>query len=564
MKKIILLTALIGLVFVTCKKNSAVSPSSDKEIYSFVLPMPSPLPWVAGIIGTDTIIVKVQPGVSLVSITPDIQYNGASISPAIGTPVNFTSPVIYTVTAVDGSTRRYVVIVSPKSTTKQILSFQFKKSDNPALAADAIGQFLNDSTITVQVSGTVDVRNLTPTITHNGMSINPGAYPTDYSNVVYYTVTAEDGSTKKHAVWINANSTVYIGSANGYVYALDAGTGQQIWSFNGGRQMGSPIYYQNKVYVAAQGGSVYCLDALTGASIWSFSNQVTGYTTPCIYNGTVYIGYNRSSPYGDGLYAIDAATGTLLWTKPLAAGVGYGGIANPTAANGYVVITEFNSGIRALNASNGNLIWSRNPGIMMANPLVSGGVAYVGSETSLLTAFDLATGNIIWQNAGPISPYNSPVILNNTIYTGGGLYMYAINKTNGSVIWSEQSWGGYFGLGDPSHSTVGRFSSPAISVSDTSLFAGCDDFDTYCLNLNTGAKKWFYPYSVEIKNSSPNPVVGHGMVVVNREDNSLYAFSAKSGILIWKFTASGAINTDPCMTDNIGNVFYTGNSGNNN
>lgn len=556
LKKIIFISSIAGVFFIACKKNT-ISRSSDKEIHSFLLPDLQP---VNIVIRNDTITVKIPPGANPVNVIPDIEFSGKSISPAIGVPQNFTHPVMYTVTAEDGSTRNYVVLVSNLSVTKEIIDFHFSAAENSNLSSNAVGRILNDSSILVPLPATADVHTFVPTITHNGISISPtSGEAVDFSNPVYYTVTAEDGSTRKYKVWVSANSTVFIGSANGFVYALEAGSGQVKWSFNGGKPMGSPIYYQGRIYVAAlQGGSVYCLDAETGSSIWSFANQSTIYTTPCVYNGTVYIGYTNTH---SGLYALNATTGGVLWATSGSYDVL---IANPAAVDGYVVITGFNTGVKVFNSGNGNLVWGNYPGIVKANPLVAGGVVYVGSESKMLTAYDLATGNIIWQNDIGPNPSGTPVMVNDVIYLGRSSYMYALNKSDGTVIWSQQSWGGYLGIGDNAHSGSGAFSAPAISLADNSVFAGCSDNGTYCLDLRTGAKKWVYPNSVEIKATSPNPVVAHGMLVVNREDNSLYAFSTRSGSILWKFTASGAINTDPCMTDYSGNVFYTGNSGNNN
>ena len=81
-------------------------PSSDKAITAFTL---------AGVNGTinegaGTIALALPYGTDVAALTPAITHTGASIRPA--GPQNFSSPVIYTVTAADGSTKPYVVTVS--------------------------------------------------------------------------------------------------------------------------------------------------------------------------------------------------------------------------------------------------------------------------------------------------------------------------------------------------------------------------------------------------------------------------------------------------------------------
>jgi len=556
-KKITLITLVILSFFMSCKKGSVNSLSSDKEIYSFVLPFPSPIPWVSGTINNDTITVKVQPGVSLANITPVIQYYGKSISPAEGTALNFTSPVTYTITAEDGSTRRQVVIVSYKSTTKDITDFRFRPTENPGLATAVVGQLINDSSIVVRVPASTNVSALVPTITHNGVSVSPrSGQAADFSDVVNYTVSAEDGSTKKYNVSVTSNNMVYVGSSNGLLYAVDALSGQLKWSFNGGgMQMDGPICYQGKVYVTVSGGGpVYCLNEQTGAIIWSRASAASsGYGTPCVFNGTVYIGSSKAIGgfIECSLNAIDANTGTLKWSK-IIANTMYGSLNTATAVAGYVVITEFVTGLHVLDAVTGNEVWTIGLGINSANPLVKNGIIYIGGEFTFLKAYDIATGTIVWQNNTIFGNTSGcPVMANNMIYVNAGFKMYGVNKTTGTIVWSQTSWGS------------GYFSSASVSLSDTALYTASNDGFLYGLNLNTGAIKWSFNDFMSAGTSySPSPVAANGMVVVNRQDNTLYALSTKTGKLIWKFTAPGPVNTDPCVTDVAGNAYYTGRSGN--
>lgn len=81
-------------------------PSSDKAITAFTL---------AGVNGSidesaGTITLTLPYGTDVTALTPAITHTGASVSPTGAQ--NFTSPVTYTVTAADGSTKPYVVTVT--------------------------------------------------------------------------------------------------------------------------------------------------------------------------------------------------------------------------------------------------------------------------------------------------------------------------------------------------------------------------------------------------------------------------------------------------------------------
>jgi quinohemoprotein ethanol dehydrogenase len=116
------------------------------------------------------------------------------------------------------------------------------------------------------------------------------------------------------------------------VHAIDARTGQKIWSFDPGvdRSKGyrgccdvvsrGLALYKGKVFVAAYDGRLIALDAATGAKVWEkdtltdheHSYTITG--APRVFNGKVVIGQSGAE-YGARGYitAYDSETGHQLW-----------------------------------------------------------------------------------------------------------------------------------------------------------------------------------------------------------------------------------------------------------
>lgn len=82
--------------------------ASSKDITSFNITSPS----AVGTISGTTISVTVPFGTNVTNLVPNIVHTGASINPASGAAWNFTSPVVYTVTATDSSTQEYTVTVT--------------------------------------------------------------------------------------------------------------------------------------------------------------------------------------------------------------------------------------------------------------------------------------------------------------------------------------------------------------------------------------------------------------------------------------------------------------------
>ena len=112
---IVMLTVCIG--FGACSGNEpGTDPpkkSDKKEITSFKVNNEE---WLSGSTISKTFPCK---GTNVSNLIPTITHTGVSISPASGVSTNFSSPVTYTVTAEDGSTKSYTVNVTVGTTVCQ-------------------------------------------------------------------------------------------------------------------------------------------------------------------------------------------------------------------------------------------------------------------------------------------------------------------------------------------------------------------------------------------------------------------------------------------------------------
>ncbi len=103
--------------------------------------------------------------------------------------------------------------------------------------------------------------------------------------------------------------TVYVGSRDNYLYALDADTGALKWRYKTGNKVeSSPAVYNGTVYVGSRDNYLYALDADTGALKWRYKTGNKVESSPSVYNGIVYAGSRDNY-----LYALDADTGSLRW-----------------------------------------------------------------------------------------------------------------------------------------------------------------------------------------------------------------------------------------------------------
>lgn len=127
-----------------------------------------------------------------------------------------------------------------------------------------------------------------------------------------------------------AGNRVYFGSVgDGIVYCLDSQTGKPVWRFpTGGPVRLAPTVSGGRVYVGSDDGWVYCLGAEDGSVKWSLRAapedwNVVGSgslvslwpvrTSVLVADGIAYFAAGIFESEGVLLYAVDAATGRIIW-----------------------------------------------------------------------------------------------------------------------------------------------------------------------------------------------------------------------------------------------------------
>jgi outer membrane protein assembly factor BamB len=115
-----------------------------------------------------------------------------------------------------------------------------------------------------------------------------------------------------------------------------------LWSrTTGGEIYSSPAVADDKVYVGSWDGFVYCLDALTGEILWSKSIGSYVDSSPAVADGIIYIGSSNGNIYG-----LNTSTGEILWSKSIGSYVG----SSPAVIDGKVYIGSSDDKVYCLNA----------------------------------------------------------------------------------------------------------------------------------------------------------------------------------------------------------------------
>lgn len=185
-----------------------------------------------------------------------------------------------------------------------------------------------------------------------------------------------------------AEGVVFVGSADGRVYAVDLGTGQERWryepdgvslvsadfGFDRKSIISSPTVVDGTVYVGSRDGWMYAIDQASGAFKWRADHSVSwAMSSPAVVGETLYSGTSD----GTFVHALDVATGEELWRFD-ADGYTW---SSPAVAGDVVYIGDGAGNLWALDRETGEVRWNyRARGSIMSSPAVANGMVYFGSD----------------------------------------------------------------------------------------------------------------------------------------------------------------------------------------
>lgn len=258
------------------------------------------------------------------------------------------------------------------------------------------------------------------------------------------------------------------GTGKNTVYALDAMTGKQLWSYDvGGEAMPTPVYSNGMVYFATGDRALYALDANTGKLKYKVSvDSYFSMSSPSLDGNLLFVG--GAKPFG--VYAFDVSKGTVAW-KSIFDGV-YLAMddCSPAVENGKIItegVTQSDTNgttppphdvIYALNEKDGSVAWSFDEGAgtliddnKCGTPVVQDGVVYASSPiTNKFFALDEATGKELWEYKLPAPSRGGSSIMGNYIIFGDmKANVYALDRTNGKLV-KKVSLGGAIAPDGPS------------------------------------------------------------------------------------------------------------------
>ncbi|HZF13577.1 MAG TPA: PQQ-binding-like beta-propeller repeat protein [Thermoanaerobaculia bacterium] len=332
------------------------------------------------------------------------------------------------------------------------------------------------------------------------------------------------------------------------------------WRFpTGGPVRSSPVLAGGTIYVGSGDGTLRAVDPGSGKERWRFPAGGAVDSTPAVAGGTVFVAARDRR-----LYALDAATGRERWRfalgddLPFEWGWDYY-LSSPVVADGRVFVGSGDGHLYAVDAGSGREIWKwKTGGRVRSSPAVAAGRVYVGSMDGRLYALDVATGKLAWKydtegttldsakfRYDRTSVQSSPAVAGGLVVFGcRDGFLYAVDARSGERKWRFD------------HQTSWVITAPAIDGG--LVLAGSSDGHFFqALDLATGQEKWHHPTDNNVFSSG---AVAGGVVYFGTWDGTLYALDVQTGNETARFRlGTGMILSSPLVAD--GTLYFGSDDG---
>ncbi len=327
-----------------------------------------------------------------------------------------------------------------------------------------------------------------------------------------------------------AGGRAYLATDAGRLFALDLDDGTIAWSFTASTNFRTtPAIADGRVYFGGgDDGIFYAVDAESGEPQWTYgtSDRLT-YTTPTIVDGRVYFGTGWGEGNGGWVYALDAATGALVWRTFIGAQIFFA----PAVADGMVFAASYDAGrLVALDADTGEERWAlaRDSDSFAAIPTYAQGVVYIGTGdfdtgAGSILAVDAATGALRWEAAGHGDAAGSaPIVHGDLVIVGSNItnWVAAYDRATGAPAWV---------------SPIGSAVSNGQLAADGLVVGGSQqDHRAWAIDAYTGGLRWEVTLD---DNVLAAPALADGRLVVATRSGQVTAFEAPG-------TVTGVITDD--------------------
>lgn len=283
--------------------------------------------------------------------------------------------------------------------------------------------------------------------------------------------------------------------------------------------------------------------SITGPAVaWKFDTGREVVASPLLADGILYCGST-----GYAFYAIDAATGALVWKADAKFPV-----SSKPAIAGDIVCFECGNALSGLDRKTGKVLWEFvakpfRPIASMdltdyhrSSPVIADGVAYYGDDWGNLNGVEVRTGKLVFQYTTPTQrPIRAtPAVSDGKVFFGDWEgEVYAVSLADRKLVWqhTQENCRPYYGA------VVSEF-----VVQDGLVYFGSQHDIFAPLDIATGKPAWTF---AEPKHTylPATPLVHEGRVIIATTIFTNSVLCLDKGAVAWAFKGEGIFFTKPAL-----------------
>ncbi len=294
--------------------------------------------------------------------------------------------------------------------------------------------------------------------------------------------------------------TIFIGSLDNNLYALDSSTGEFVWKYpTRGAIVGRPTVREHFVYIGSEDAHLHVVATNGGRMIWTYFAGNFVRSSPRLTENYIFLGSDDGA-----LHALNLNSGRRIWRFHI------GGPVRSTACfeNNLVYVGAETGDFYCLDLF-GEPKWHfRAKRAITSSPTIMDEIVLFASMDGTLYAIDAKMGWEVWRYRMGKGAISSPVAENNMIFLGSiDGQIYAIDGDSGRDVWTYRT----------EHQVTGT-----PLVQNDRIYCGSVDGNLYCLEARTGRFLWKYATGGPITGA---PIIVDETLYIGSTDHTVYAIA---------------------------------------
>ena len=245
--------------------------------------------------------------------------------------------------------------------------------------------------------------------------------------------TADAGGRFQAPARIDGDA-VYVGSADGKLYALELATGKVRWRYDAQQEVGTtPVVAGDLVLAMTLQDTLVAVDARTGAWKWHHRRESKEGFTVHGAAGVQVSGGLAVGAYSDGtIAALDLATGTVRWERKVAPSGDYVDVDGMRLAAGRLYAAAYSGAVYALELETGRQLWElKTPG---ASRIALGPGVVLAVTASQVLGLSPLDGTARWTLPLNGAPAGDPLVVQGLAAVPNGKAMLWIDAASGRLL----------------------------------------------------------------------------------------------------------------------------------